>query len=111
MKENKEMKAFICPSCKHALPSKELFSFRKNHITICRHCSSHLEPVNGKSFYWGFVLGFIGFLIPAELLKLFFDSLLLSFVGGLFGGLFTILLVALFIRKRTFFKIKYLGSW
>jgi DNA-directed RNA polymerase subunit RPC12/RpoP len=99
-------KPFRCPRCGSKLPFKVLFIFEIDHITICSACSAPLEPINAKSFRWGFAYGFIGFLIPAEVSKFIYHSSPLAFLSGVLGGVITILLVAHYVKRNTFFKIK-----
>jgi DNA-directed RNA polymerase subunit RPC12/RpoP len=104
---NSKSRPFTCPSCGLRLPLKELLAFNKDHVVVCPYCSSTLAPIKTRSFHWGFAFGFIGFLIPAELLKFLFNSSLLAFFGGMLGGLLTILSIALFVKKTTYFKFKH----
>jgi len=101
-----ELQPFTCPCCGLTVSYKEIFIFKKDHITICKSCSSPLEPANGKSFQWGFFIGVLGFLIPAETIKYIYNSSILAFLCGVIGGILTFLLGVLYIRKRTFFKLK-----
>ena len=97
---------FTCPCCGFKIPLKELVIFRKDHVTLCGSCSASLTPVNGKSFHWGFVFGFLGFLIPAEIIKMLNHSPILAFCCGVAGSIIVISLVALYVRKTTVFRHK-----
>ena len=97
---------FTCPCCGFKIPLKELFIFRKDHVTRCGSCSALLEPVSGKSFHWGFAFGFLGFVIPAEVMKVLYHSSLLAFCCGLVGSIIAVSLVALYLWKTTIFRQK-----
>ena len=99
-------KPFTCPCCGLILPFKELFIFKKDYVTTCASCSSPLEPINNKSFHWGFAFGFIGFIIPAEIIKSIYHSSILAFLCGVVVAALTIFFVAFYIKKNTFFKLK-----
>ena len=98
---------FSCPCCGFNIPLKELLVFSKDHVTRCGSCAAPLEPVNPKSFHWGFAFGFLGFVIPAEIAKGLYHSLLLAFCSGVAGSIIAVsIVVARHVKKRTVFRRK-----
>lgn len=94
---------FTCPVCSNKLPFREVFRFNKGHVLQCPDCDSKLRPANVKSWNFGFVIGFLGFVVPAELVRYHWDSVMLAALIGVTTGGFAILTVALFTYLNTDF--------
>lgn len=95
---------FLCPICKSKIPTKELFSFSKEHITKCSNCGAELKPKNIKSWNFGFFIGLMGVLIPAYLVVFIFDNFPLGILVGLISGIISVLGVAFYVKKNTIFE-------
>src|SRR5690606_4084061 len=95
---------FTCPVCSNKLPFKEVFRFNKGHVLQCPVCDSKLRPVHIKSWNFGFVVGFLGVVVHALLVKHYWDSFMLAALIGLTTGGFTIMAVASFTYLNTDFE-------
>lgn len=95
---------FTCPVCSNKLPFRKVFRFNKGHVLECPVCDSKLRPVNAKSWNAGFVVGFLGVVIPAEAVRYHWQSVMLAVLIGITTGAFTILAVALYTYLDTDFE-------
>jgi len=89
-------KKFTCPVCDTKITWKELFIFKKNHVTFCTKCKSHLKPKNPKSFQWGFALGFLGCIIPGYI-SIYIYHDFRSLLVGLISSILSIIIVVVYL--------------
>ena len=97
-------KKFSCPRCKAKVSFKELFNFKKGHITKCSNCGAELIPKNVKSFNFGFFIGFPSVVIPAYTILLLYKNLFFAVLVGIVTGAIAILGVAYYTYLTTEFK-------
>lgn len=97
--------AFTCPCCMNKISIKELFTFKREHITVCQNCGSKLRPLKVKSWNWGFFFGFLGVVIPSYIIIFIYNNYTLAFIFGIVTGIIAILCVAHHTYKNTFFEV------
>lgn len=99
------MNKFICPKCLTKVPWVEMLNFKKNHITLCSNCNSHLIPKNQISFLQGFIPGVLGFIVPAKTITYLYDNILFGFFAGVTGAICVIVFLLIYIYKMTKFTV------
>ena len=92
---------FECPHCKKKLPFFYVIKIKSDHEFECQYCGKAIVPEHTKSFTWGYVLGFLGFIIPAKVLLYLYNNFLFAFLAGLMSGLTVVFFIALFIYSNT----------
>ncbi len=92
---------FECPHCKKKLPFFFVVIIKSGHAFECQNCGKTIIPESTKSFTWGYVFGFLGFIIPAKILLYFYNDFLFAFLAGLMSGLTVVFFIALFIYSNT----------
>ncbi|SFA44180.1 hypothetical protein SAMN04488511_10448 [Pedobacter suwonensis] len=94
---------FVCPKCNNNIPWTEMLQFKKGHETVCSNCKTHLVTKNPVSFSWGFLLGFLGFIVPAKTISYLYDNILLAFICGVSGATLIILILLIYLYNTTEF--------
>lgn len=97
-----EMKEkFECPHCKKKLPFFFVTKIKADHAFDCLYCGEKIIPERSKSFTWGFVIGFLSFVIPAQTLLYLNHNFLVSFLVALLFGLVSVFFVASYVYTTT----------
>jgi len=96
--------AFICPHCGNKLPWKELIQIhKKNYQIVCGHCHTHLAPKSIMSFPWGFLFGFLGFVVPAKTITYLYGNAWYGLIAGIVGGAIVVLFLIIYLYNTTEF--------
>ena len=97
-----EMKEkFECPHCKKKLPFFFVTKIKADHAFDCLNCGKKIITERSKSFTWGYVIGFLSFVIPAQTLLYFNHNFLVSFLVALLFGLVSVFFVASYVYTTT----------
>lgn len=92
---------FECPNCKKKLPFFFMTKIKTDHAFDCLNCDEKIIPERSKSFTWGYVIGFLSFMIPAQTLLYLNHDFLVSFLLALLFGLVSVFFVATYIYTTT----------
>ncbi len=92
---------FECPNCKKKLPFFFVTKIKTDHAFDCINCGEKIIPERSKSFTWGYVIGFLSFVIPAQTLLYLNHDFLVSFLLALLFGLVSVFFVATYIYTTT----------
>lgn len=99
-----EIKNYQCPKCKKKIPLDiRVLIFNRNLETICKNCGEQLKAKKPIKWNVGFLIGFISFGIPAQLILFFKRDFLLAASVGLLSATILIVLFILYIYKTTEF--------
>ncbi len=101
---------FCCPHCERKMPFRLIMKVKKDHVFECPYCEGGVVPKKTKSFAWGYVLGFLSFVIPQQIVFYLHEDIVLAFLIGFLHFVVAFGLVSLylylnteFIKARTFF--------
>jgi predicted RNA-binding Zn-ribbon protein involved in translation (DUF1610 family) len=97
--ERKE--SFQCPHCRTKLPFFFVAKIKNDHEFECPNCGETLVPEKTKSFLWGYVLGFLAFVVPGQILLYLYDDFVLAFMASTICALTAIFLIAVYIYSNT----------
>jgi DNA-directed RNA polymerase subunit RPC12/RpoP len=92
---------FECPHCKKKLPFFFVTKIKADHVFDCLYCGEKIIPESSKSFTWGYVIGFLSFVLPAQFLHYLNHNFLVSFLAALLFGLVSVFLVASYVYTTT----------
>lgn len=92
---------FQCPHCKKKLPFFFVVKIKSDHEFECPNCGNTIVPESTKSFVWGYVLGFLSFVVPAQLLLYLYNDFLLAFMVSIMSALTVIFFIALYVYSNT----------
>lgn len=92
---------FECPHCKKILPFFFVTKIKADYAFDCLNCGEKIIPERSKSFTWGYVIGFLSFVIPAQTLFYLNYDFLVSFLAALLFGLVSVFLVASYVYTTT----------
>ena len=95
---------FGCPHCKMKLPFFFVTKIKTDHAFDCPNCGEKIIPERSKSFTWGYVIGFLSFVIPAQTLRYLNHNFLVSFLAALLIGLVSVFFVASYVYTTTHLK-------
>lgn len=97
-----EMKEkFKCPHCKMKLPFFFVTKIKTDHAFDCLYCGEKMVSERSKSFTWGYVIGFLSVVIPAQALRYLNHDFLVSFLAALLFGLVSVFFVASYVYTTT----------
>ncbi len=104
-------KKFKCPNCNFSFNPLFVFKIKNvNQDIICPNCKTTLIPVMNKkvekNWKFGFLIGLIFSVIPAQTYLMFNKNLLKGLSIGLTSGLIILSIVVYIVFKTTSFKIK-----
>lgn len=99
-------KNFRCPNCQSKVPFREVFTFKKDHITWCRYCKNALAPKNPRSWNFGFFIGSLGVTIPALIALRSHHNFLIAAMLGILSGTLVVFAVAIIVYLTTEFRIR-----
>ncbi len=74
---------------------------KTDHAFDCLNCGEKIIPERSKSFTWGYVIGFLSFVILAQTLLYLNHDFLVSFLLALLFGLVSVFFVATYIYTTT----------
>lgn len=97
----KKTESFQCPHCWRKLPFSFVVKIKNDHEFECPNCREMLVPEKTKSFLWGYVLGFLSFVVPAQVLLYLYDDITLAFSVSAVCAMVAILLIALYVYSNT----------
>jgi len=92
---------FQCPHCCVKLPFIYVVKIKNDHEFDCPHCGGTIVPEKTKSFLWGYVLGFLAFVVPAQITLYLYDDIVLTFVVSTMCSLTVIFLISVYIYSNT----------
>lgn len=92
---------FQCPHCKSKLPFLFVVKIKNGHEFECPSCGETIMPEQTKSFLWGYVLGFLSFVVPAQVIIYMYDNIVLAFMVSTMSALTVIFLIALYVYSNT----------
>lgn len=94
---------FICPHCGKKLPFRIILKIKNGHKFNCSHCGEVIVPLKTKSFTWGYVIGFLSFVVPQQIVFYLHQDFMLSFLIGLLHTIVAFGLVSLYLYFCTEF--------
>jgi|SRR5690554_6542356 len=97
----KKTESFQCPNCGTKLPFSFVVKIKNDHEFDCPNCGAALVPEKTKPFLWGYVIGFLAFVVPAQVLLYQYDDIALAFSVSAVCTLVAILFVALYVYSNT----------
>ena len=92
---------FQCPNCGKKLPFMFVVKIKNDHEFDCPNCGETLVPKKTKPFLWGYILGFLALVAPAQALLYLHDDIVLALIAGSACGLTVIFLIALYVYSTT----------
>jgi DNA-directed RNA polymerase subunit RPC12/RpoP len=95
--------SFICPHCRKKLPFRLILKVKSGHAFNCPYCGEGMVPLKTKSFTWGYMIGFLSFAIPQQIVFYFHQDFMLSFLIGLLHAIIVFGLVSLYLFYSTEF--------
>src|SRR5690606_13671771 len=96
-------KPFSCPHCAKTFPFWMILKVKKRHKFECPNCGGVVVPLRTKSFTWGFVIGFLSFALPHQIIIYLNQDIVLAFLIGLLHAIVTFGLVSLYLFCTTIF--------
>ena len=100
--EKKE--SFTCPHCKEKLPFRMLLIVKNDHTFKCPLCGEALVPHKTKSFTWGYIIGFLSFALPQQVVFYLHQDIILAFLIGFLHAVTAFGLVSLYFYFNTKFS-------
>ena len=100
--EKKE--SFTCPHCEEKLPFRMLLIVKNDHTFKCPLCGEALVPHKTKSFTWGYIIGFLSFALPQQIVFYLHQDNGLAFLIGILHAVTAIGLVSLYFYFNTKFS-------
>ena len=92
---------FECPHCKMKLPFFFVIKIKTDHEFDCLYCGEKMVPERSKSFTWGYVIGFLSFVLPAQILRYLNQDFVVVFLVALLFGLVSVFFVASYVYTTT----------
>lgn len=92
---------FICPHCRSKLPFSYVLKIKTDHQFDCPSCGETLVPLKTKSFTWGYIIGFLAFVVPGQILLYLYDDIGLAFMVSTVSALTAILIISVYIYSNT----------
>ena len=94
---------FCCPHCGKKLPVSIIMKIKREHVFECPFCGGAIVPKKTKSFTWGYVIGFLSFVIPQQIVLSLEQDIVLAFLIGILHVVVTFGLVSLYLYLNTKF--------
>lgn len=94
---------FSCPHCGKKLPFRLILKVKNEHVFECPYCGGAVVPKKTKSFAWGYVIGFLSFAVPQQIVFYLHQDILLAFLIGFLHALTAFVLVSLYLYFHTKF--------
>lgn len=95
---------YSCPKCTTKIPFENIFVFKGSQITVCKNCNAELEPIYKMSWKWGYFIGSLSVVLPAELILYFYDDIYLAFFTAFFSASTAIICIVIHTYITTEFK-------
>ena len=74
---------------------------KNDHEFDCPSCGESLVPEKTKSFTWGYIIGFLAFVVPAQIMLYLYDDIVLAMLAGTACGMTAIFTIALYVYSNT----------
>lgn len=100
--EKKE--SFTCPHCDKKLPFRVILKVKNDHAFACPRCGGAVVPQKTKSFTWGYVIGFLSFVVPEQIVFYLHEDFVMAFLVGFVHALTAFGLVSLYLYYTTKFS-------
>jgi hypothetical protein len=100
--EKKE--SFTCPHCEQKLPFRVILKVKNDHAFECPICRRAVVPHKTKSFTWGYVIGFLSFAIPQQIVFYLHQDNVLAFLIGFLHAVTAFGLLSLYFYFNTKFS-------
>lgn len=94
---------FSCPHCGEKLPFKIIMKVKNGHEFECPFCGESMVPLKTKSFTWGYMIGFLSFAVPQQIVYYLHQDIVLSFLIGFLHAVTAFGLVSLYLYFNTKF--------
>jgi len=96
-------KTFVCPHCSKKLPFRNIMKVKNGHEFNCPNCGEAIVPLKTKSFTWGFVIGFLAFAVPQQIIFHLHQDIVLAFLIGILNAVTAFVLVSIYLYCNTVF--------
>ncbi|WP_339711862.1 hypothetical protein [Cyclobacterium amurskyense] len=100
----KKKESFTCPYCEKKLSFRVIIKGKKDHVLECPFCGKSVAPQRTKSFTWGYIIGFVSFTLPQQIVFYLHQDNVLAFLIGIFHAVTAIGLVSLYFYSYTKFS-------
>jgi len=94
---------FTCPHCGQKLPFRIIMKVKNDFEFECPYCGLSMVPKKTKSFTWGYIIGFLSFAVPQQIVLYLHRDILLAFLIGFLHSLTAFGLVSVYIYCNTTF--------
>jgi len=94
---------FCCPHCERKLPFRLIMKVKNEHVIDCPFCGESVVPKKTKSFTWGYVIGFLSFVVPEQIVFYLHEDIVMAFLIGFLHALTAFGLVSLYLYCNTKF--------
>jgi len=94
---------FTCPHCDKKLPFRIIMKVKNGHEFECPHCEGVVVPLKTKSFTWGYVIGFLSFAIPQQIVFYLHQDIIMAFLIGILHSVTSFALVSIYLYCNTEF--------
>ena len=100
----KKKESFTCPYCEKKLSFRVILKGKKDHSFECLLCGEAVVPQKIKSFSWGYIIGFMSFALPQQIVFYLHQDNVLAFLIGFLHAVTTFVLVSLYFYFNTKFS-------
>jgi biotin transporter BioY len=100
--EKKE--SFTCPHCEEKLPFRVILKVKKDHVFECPLCGGSVAQQKTKSFTSGYIIGFLSFALPQQVVFYLHQDNILAFLIGFLHAVTAFGLVSLYFYFNTKFS-------
>lgn len=94
---------FSCPHCAKKLPFRIILKVKNGHELDCPNCGEIIVPLKTKSFTWGYVIGFLSFVIPQQIVFYLHRDIVMAFLIGILHSVTAFGLVSIYLYCNTQF--------
>tara|TARA_R110001599_G_scaffold221395_4_gene419991 strand:- start:5849 stop:6232 length:384 start_codon:yes stop_codon:yes gene_type:complete len=100
----KKKESSTCPHCEKTLPFRVILKVKKDHVLECPLCGKSVAPQRTKSFTWGYIIGFLSFALPQQIVFYLHQDNVLAFLIGFLHAVTAFGLVSLYFYYNTKFS-------
>ncbi|MBI0397984.1 hypothetical protein [Cyclobacterium marinum] len=100
----KKKESFTCPYCEKKLSFRVILKEKKDHVLECPLCGKSVAPQKTKSFTWGYIIGFLSFALPQQIVFYLHQDNDLAFLIGFLHAVTAFGLVSLYFYFYTKFS-------
>lgn len=94
---------FVGPHCRIKLPFRLILKVKSGYAFNCPYCGEVMVPLKTKSFTWGYIIGFLSFVFPHQIVIYLNQDFMLSFLIGLLHSVTAFGLDSLYLYYSTKF--------